>query len=145
MSIWTSCETCISSERNMGLSTVEKNVYIFLDYFFFYLYRFPLQWDTEYTCFSISKPCFPRLIPFLVVIIYSFAYAVTCILTAIYFHPRSNFKIVEHIILFLTFYAIAFVVLVVFVIFANINVCMDFCNETMEMASRIKNGEFNFF
>ncbi len=126
----------------MSLTTVEKNVFIFLNHAYFYMYSFPLKWNSEYTRLTISKRYFIRLIPFIFVITYSFVYALICLFTAVYFYSKSNLRMVELLIFFLTFYALSYVVLVVLILSLNIHLCLDFCNETMQMANRIQNGVF---
>ncbi len=131
-----------NSESKMSLTTVEKNVFIYIKQTYFYMYPFPLKWDREYTRLSLSKPHFLRLIPFTFVIVYSFVYAIVCLLAAIYYHSRSNLKIAELFIFFSNFYALNFVDLLVFILSMKIHLCLDSCNETMQMANRIQNGMF---
>lgn len=126
----------------MSLSTVEKHVFILLDYLYFYLYRFPLQWDTDYIRLSVSTPYFPYLIPLVFFKIYSFAYGIICGLTTIYFHSQPNFERSEQIRLFFSGYSICTICSIIFVIFKNIHKCLDFYNQTLQMASKIENGEF---
>ncbi len=126
----------------MSLTTVEKNVFVYLKHAYFYMYPFPLKWNSDYTRLSISKPYFLRLIPFIFVVVYSLVYAIICLLTSIYYHYQSNLRIVELLIFFLTFYALSFVVLFVFILSMNIHRCLGFFNETMQMANRIQNGMF---
>lgn len=126
----------------MSLSTFERNVFTLLEYFYFYLYRFPLQWDADYIRLSISKPYFPYIIPFVFFKIYAFAYAIICGLTVICFNSQPTFKINEQIILFISGYSICAIFSVIFVIFTNIHQCLDFYNQTMQMANKIQIGEF---
>lgn len=124
----------------MSLSAIERNVFIFLNYLYFYLYPFPLQWDTDYIQLTLLKPCSRYLVPFVSVLIYTIGYAITCALTAIYFNSRPNFETIEFIILFLFVYALQTTILLVFPIFRNIHLSLAFLNEIIQMADRIQNG-----
>lgn len=124
----------------MGLSYLEKNAFIFLRVFNFYLWPLPLQWDTDYQQIYIAKPMIKNWGPSILVLAFTFAYGISSALTAFYITFFHTIERIEVMVLMLVFTALVIPVLIFAVLARNLKLFVLFLNEIMLMADRMQTG-----
>lgn len=125
----------------MGLSYIERNVFIFLKVFNFYLWPFPVQWDKDFEKLYITKPTFKNWGPPILVLAFTFVYGISSALTAFYMTWFYSIERIEMIVLLFLFAAFVILVLVFTVLAHNQKLFILFVNEGMLMAERIQTGK----
>lgn len=124
----------------MGLSYLEKNAFIFLRVFNFYLWPLPLQWDTDYQQIYIRKPTIKSWGLPILFLAFTFAYGISSALTAFYITFFHTIERIEVMVLMLLFAAFVIPVMVFAVLARNLKLFVLFLNEMMLMADRMQTG-----
>ncbi len=129
----------------MGLDSLEKNVFIYLKSFHFYLYPFPLQWNSEYKQINILKPYSKYWGPPILVLLYTVVYAICALLTSFYISFYLNVERMEVMVQVMICCALGAPVLIIFSLLLNINIFILAFNVILRMAVQIQNGKPYFF
>lgn len=125
----------------MGLNSLEKNVFIFLERFHFYLWCFPIQWDTKYQQIYFANPKFKYWNPPILALAYTFGYGLSGALTALYISFYYVVDRIEVMVLMIVFFTLVIPVLVFTVISLHTKLFILAFNEILLMAVRIEKGK----
>lgn len=107
---------------------------------YFYLYQFPVIWNSSFTELHISKPVVPKLIPYLFVNVLMITYSMTAFAIA-FFHTRLllgvKLEVVDVIVIFLSGFSVA---VVCFVSSLLASLLVQF-NSLLKLVGNLLNGK----
>lgn len=73
----------------MGLTSSEKSAFKLFKSFYRYMYKFPIEWDDEYTQLRLVRPVFPTLIPYFTIAFLNICMSISGFGVALFFNKMD--------------------------------------------------------
>lgn len=126
---------------SMLVSNQEKLAFELYSYLHFYLWPFPVKWNSDYTKISIISP-FWKIIPFAITISFTFLYGLLCgvVGIALELFPSQSAERVNTLILALSFFLLSGICLGWVLCWWEVDTIIATFSEFLEVFKCFRNG-----